>query len=254
MIDVAIYKILELAGEASGCVRFSDLRSAVENPRTLSRKIKLLLEKGLLAREGRGYRITERGSRVLYHMREILELVGARGEPEISNIDRIPHRYYAPLVRRYCELLLERFGDRLLGVVLFGSVGRGDWTRDSDIDLLVVVDGWEGVPVWRRIRELYEVRERLRETREYRAALRAGFVPAIQHYPLGRREALEFHRAYLDIVLDGIVVYDREGFVRGVLESVRKRLAECGARRISRPDGKYYWVIKEVRAGEVYAL
>jgi len=253
MIDRALYRILEYAGER-GSVRFTDLRSVVGNPRTLSRKIRVLLDSGLLARDGSGYRVTERGLRVLRLAREILELTEARDEPRIVNIERIPHRYYAPLVERYARLLLKHFGDRLVSVVLFGSVARGDWRRDSDIDLLVVVDGWDGVPVWERLRELYEVREELRGTDEYRRAVEAGYVPVVQHYPLGRGEAARFHRVYLDIVLDGIVVYDREGFISGVLGDLRRRLEEWGARRVCRPDGRCYWVIKEVAAGEVYSL
>ena len=46
-------------------------------------------------------------------------------------------------LRRYCDLLRERLGDRLERLVLFGSAARGDmWPpaspMHSDIDLLVV--------------------------------------------------------------------------------------------------------------------
>jgi len=34
-----------------------------------------------------------------------------------------------------------RFGARLLELSLFGSYARGDWGPDSDVDVLVVVDG-----------------------------------------------------------------------------------------------------------------
>lgn len=37
--------------------------------------------------------------------------------------------------------LTEAFGDRLRGVVLFGSEARGDAEPDSDIDLLVLLEG-----------------------------------------------------------------------------------------------------------------
>ena len=37
---------------------------------------------------------------------------------------------------------LERvFGDRLRGIVLYGSYARGEATEDSDIDLMVLLDG-----------------------------------------------------------------------------------------------------------------
>ncbi len=253
MIDKSLYRVLEFASEFDR-VRFSDFRFVISNPRTLSRKLRFLLSRGLLVRDEVGYRITGRGLRVLKLMREILDVVESEGGVGVLNIERIPHRYYAPLLDRYSRLLLEYFGDRLLSIVLFGSVGRGDWDENSDIDLLVIVDGWDGVPVWRRVRELYRVRERLRDTREYKSAVRAGFTPIIQHYPLSREEALNFNRVYLDIVLDGIIIYDREGFFSKIIEALRNKLVRYGAKRISLPNGKYYWVIKNVKAGDVYEL
>jgi predicted nucleotidyltransferase len=37
--------------------------------------------------------------------------------------------------------LAEAFGERLRGVVLFGSEARGDAAPDSDVDLLVLLEG-----------------------------------------------------------------------------------------------------------------
>jgi predicted nucleotidyltransferase len=37
--------------------------------------------------------------------------------------------------------LSERFGERLRGVVVYGSEARGQATEDSDLDVLVLLDG-----------------------------------------------------------------------------------------------------------------
>ncbi len=39
------------------------------------------------------------------------------------------------------KALSELYGERLRGVVLYGSVARGDFNEDSDIDLLVLLEG-----------------------------------------------------------------------------------------------------------------
>jgi predicted nucleotidyltransferase len=45
----------------------------------------------------------------------------------------------AEIMARIKALLTETFGDRLRGVILYGSEARGEATEDSDIDLLVVL-------------------------------------------------------------------------------------------------------------------
>ena len=36
-------------------------------------------------------------------------------------------------------MVIKRFGDEIEKIILFGSVARGDYNKDSDIDVLVVV-------------------------------------------------------------------------------------------------------------------
>lgn len=48
-----------------------------------------------------------------------------------------------------------RFGARLLELQLFGSYARGDWGPDSDVDVLVVVDGLTHSE-WREVSDLAE--------------------------------------------------------------------------------------------------
>ena len=45
-------------------------------------------------------------------------------------------------INRYLEILQQKYGEQISEVILFGSIARGDYTGESDIDLLVVtVDG-----------------------------------------------------------------------------------------------------------------
>ncbi len=46
---------------------------------------------------------------------------------------------YRSVLSKLLTLLLEVFGENLVSLVVFGSVARGDYRRDSDIDLLLVV-------------------------------------------------------------------------------------------------------------------
>lgn len=140
-----------------------------------------------------------------------------------------------------------------MGVVLFGSVARGKWDKHSDIDLLVIVEGWRKRS-WERSRELLEVRKKLEETQAYKRLREKGVYNPIQHVSLSVREAKEFQRGLLDILMDGIILYENDKFVSQLFDRMQKKLQKMGARRIQTPDGKHYWILKDIRAGEVFEL
>lgn len=50
-----------------------------------------------------------------------------------------------PLIKRCAEIIREVYGDRLAGIVLYGSVARGEDGPESDIDLLVLLHGEYGL-------------------------------------------------------------------------------------------------------------
>lgn len=250
MIDrYACSIILEL--ERRKTARFGDLLGTVRNPRTLSRKLKGLASIGLVESDGGVYSLSPRGRRAAELAEGWFELLdGAR--IEVRNLDRIPHRAFAEVLGSYCRILASRYRGRLLGVLVFGSVARGDWTEDSDIDLLVVVEGWNK-PTWERSRELAKAVEELRRMPEYRDAVERGFIPIIQHYPIDAEEARRTHRIYIDACMDGIVLYERDRFLTGLLSAFRQRMVDMKARRVCLPKG-YYWVLWSGRAGEVFEL
>jgi hypothetical protein len=252
MIDEASYRLLTAIRELEAA-RFKDLKAIVRNPRTLTLKLRQLKAFGLIVRDGTLYKLTEKGVRAAERLKDLESILHA-SDVAVANVERIPHAYYAPVIRKFCEILTSLFGQRLVGVMLFGSVAKGDWKINSDIDLLLVAEGWDGKPVWERLRELRPAERILETSSEYLKAAREGYIPVIQPYPLGVSEAKRFHRIYLDAALDGIILVDREGFLQEVMQKLKGRLQGMGSRRITLPDGKSCWILKDVRPGEVISL
>jgi hypothetical protein len=65
------------------------------------------------------------------------------------------------------------------------------------------------------------------------------------------------HRSplYLDIVEEGILVFDRDGFFEAVLAGMRTRMRELGSRRVFLSDGTWYWDLKpDFRFGEIVEI
>ena len=55
------------------------------------------------------------------------------------------------LLKKIKDRLAAAYGDRLQGVVFYGSEARGDARRDSDIDVLVLLEGpvasWQDIKI-----------------------------------------------------------------------------------------------------------
>ncbi|MFQ5987047.1 MAG: nucleotidyltransferase domain-containing protein [Thermoplasmata archaeon] len=240
MIDphgTALLKLLRRGGAA----RFSTLRSAVRNPRTLSSRLKALQRLGWVEKAEGAYRITTRGERAADLLRGLEVLM----EPEPAvDVTRVPHPYFPPVLKALTEALLRRFGENLRGVLLFGSVARGDWTKDSDIDLLVLLQEYptDRVGV---VADLLAVRKALRRTPEYQQAYRAGFVPTVEFHPLDREDASRFRRLYLEALTEGVILLDRGGHLADLLRRFRERLREAGGKRVEARDQGHYWVLED---------
>lgn len=120
------------------------------------------------------------------------------------------------------------FGDRLLGVVLYGSWARGEAADDSDIDLLVVLD--EEIPLRRELYRTWDDRPITWEGR--RIEVHFAHLPKARRAPGG---------LWAEVALDGIVLFERALTVSRRLSAVRRAiLAGQIVRRTA--QGQPYWV------------
>ncbi len=164
-----------------------------------------------------------------------------------KGLEDIPEPYKT-VIKEVLKALRKVFGDKLISVVLYGSVARGDMRKDSDIDLLIVV---EGLPKSRfRRQDLFE-----KVYREVEPLLDKlvdeGYYIAISPVMKTPEEASRFSPLYIDMVEDAIILYDKNNFMRNVLDRVRRKLRELGARRVWL-GRRWYWILKEpYKFGEV---
>lgn len=145
----------------------------------------------------------------------------------------------------------DHYGERLVSLVVFGSVARRSQRPDSDIDLMLVVDDLRDgrIP---RVREFDLVEQRL-QTQLNRAA--ADGVHTRLSPVLKSPEELEIGSPLLlDMVEEGRILFDRGNVFSKRLERLKRRLEELGARRIAKGGG-YYWQLKpDVKPGDVIEL
>ena len=152
------------------------------------------------------------------------------------------------------ELLKEveaYYAERLVSLVIFGSVGRGTQRFDSDLDFLMICDGLPDGRINRMI-DFGVVENSM-----------GPFLEELKHKDLHielnpifktREEALRGSPIFLDMVEDAHILYDREGFFAGVITRLKDRLSDLGAKRIWRGNA-WYWDLKpDFKPREVFEI
>lgn len=125
--------------------------------------------------------------------------------------------------------LREGLREDLVAVVLFGSHARGEATETSDWDLLVIARQLPGPPLERH----FYVKKLLPVSWRGRVAVLGETVEEFES---------ELPPLYLDIALDGVVLYDTDKFVSTRLAFVRRLIEQKGLyrRRLGR-DLVWQW-------------
>jgi uncharacterized protein len=132
------------------------------------------------------------------------------------------------------EAISGLMAEALLGVVLFGSMARGESRKDSDIDLLIVLR--ESLPLTRSIYTRWDQRFAPDEG-----------SPHFVHLP---RAAMDAGSLWLEAAVDGIVLYETNEVVSRFLGSIRRLIASGKLKRLS-AYGHPYWVKSEQEAPHV---
>jgi predicted nucleotidyltransferase len=160
---------------------------------------------------------------------------------------------YRRLAEEYAQLVRGFFGNRLTSICFFGSIVRGNTTLESDIDVLVVA---ESMPrdLGLRVRETTPIHEELRRGEEYRMLRSQGRTAFVSDIFLSPDEVKSHPPILLDLTEDGFIVYDKDNFLKGVLEDMKRTLKELGAKKVRTRKG-YYWILKpDARPGEVVEI
>ena len=122
------------------------------------------------------------------------------------------------VARMAVEGLRGGLGQRLVAVVLFGSQARGDASPASDWDLLVIAEGLAERPFVRRLR-----------LKQLLPAACRGLVSLLARTP--REFEANMPSLYLDIALDGRILYDPHGYAARRLAELQSVLARTGLHR-----------------------
>ncbi len=121
-------------------------------------------------------------------------------------------------LRGVVEALHQGLGDNLVAVVLFGSRARGEATEASDWDLFVLAHDLPPSPLQRHTQLTTVLPVQWRG----QAAILARTLTEFESH---------FSSLMLDIALDGVVLYDPEGYAAHRLAALKRLITNRGLHR-----------------------
>jgi hypothetical protein len=157
--------------------------------------------------------------------------------------------YIKDILKSAKDLMISKYGKDLVSIAVFGSVARGDFNLESDIDMIVVANSNESMG--KRLNNFQVVFEELLKTNAYKSCKEKMMPLKIQPIILNPEEVKKRPSILLDLVTDGKILFDEDDFLRLEIEAVRSRLKKIGAKKITR-GGRWYWILKpDIKRGEV---
>ena len=164
---------------------------------------------------------------------------------------KIGYAVYESYIQTICNRLQSSFGnEKILSVALFGSMARGQARSDTDIDLLIVHKEVDFNPVYRSV----DIALALREENEYKRLIEQGLNPPPSCIFMTEGELWDRPHILLDILVEGHLLYD-VGILESRLKALRERLNGLRSKRVTLPDGNWYWDLKpDWKPGEIIEL
>jgi len=143
------------------------------------------------------------------------------------------------IIEELNKLVRDHYKDDLISLIVFGSIGRGTFREDSDIDLLIIANNLPNGRI-KRINHFMLVEEKM-ESLLKSLELNQMYLSTIIKSP---EEAIKGSPLFLDMIEDGIILYDKDNFFKDILNKLKENLQKLGAKRI-RVGNIWYWKLKK---------
>jgi len=140
--------------------------------------------------------------------------------------------------------VIKYYQENLVSLVIFGSFARNEFSKLSDIDLLIICRNLAQERM-KRVRDF----ERIENSLE-KKGFKLPFSPIIKT----KEEVEKGSPLFFDMIEDSIILYDRGNFFKNYLKKLKSKLDSLGAKKIKR-RGFWFWVLKkDYKLGEVFSI
>jgi predicted nucleotidyltransferase len=169
-----------------------------------------------------------------------------------ENLEQLPIIFRNYLLS-FLSVLKIKFGNSLLSIVVFGSVARGKWSNNSDIDLLLIFS--ENYLDKRKLNEiLTDIKIKFYEKNNIKNKDGINLYIPIQEITLLYKDLNNFRTLYYDIAMDGVILFDKNDTAQKFITNIKKRIKENNVKRIYISDNNFYWKRGKIKFGEIIEL
>lgn len=138
-------------------------------------------------------------------------------------------------------------------IVLFGSLARGEEKKRSDIDLIVVSNSFPD-NYSARLDLLRPIMQGAQRRESYAELVSKGYRLTFSPVPYKPEDLIDTPPLLLDVVEDGVILYD-DGLMARKLSELKGKLRALGSKRVRTRSGMWYWIIKpDIKPGEIIQI
>ncbi|QQG47476.1 MAG: nucleotidyltransferase domain-containing protein [Candidatus Woesebacteria bacterium] len=136
----------------------------------------------------------------------------------------------------------KRLGDKILSLVIFGSVSRGEAKGSSDIDIFTFFDNSKI-----KRNELNEILTSiilgLRKTDEYMKLTDKKIYPEIYPFLISKSKARDYLWVSFDATEQGLIIKDTGDFAKDLIKEIKTKIGNIGGRRVELASEKTCWIL-----------
>jgi len=152
-------------------------------------------------------------------------------------VEGLKSSLYTSLLVKFFYVLKEDFGENLLAMGVFGSVARGTATKESDIDILILVKNLD-MSLLERTKRILHLKNNAIISQELAFLDSLGYTPQLNCY-MRQPEELKVTYFTIDLSYDLHILFD-EGILQEFLHQIEKRIKEKAIQRVYLDEEKYY--------------
>ncbi len=149
---------------------------------------------------------------------------------------------YQELIGVFKKEIDKKLGNKILSLVIFGSVSRGEAKGSSDIDIFTFFDDSKI-----KRNELNDILASiildLRKTDEYVKLTGRKVYPEIYPFLISKSKANDYLWVFFDATEQGIIIKDTDGFAKNLIKEIKTKIVNLGGRRVELASGKTCWIL-----------